>query len=260
MEILGLFFSFIFGLCVGSFLNVCIYRLPSDLSLIKPDSFCPRCHTPIRWYHNVPVLSYIFLKGKCAYCGEKISLEYLAIELVTGILTTVFFYKWNHSPLWLASVLLASYILIVVSVIDFKTMLISDLFSYSLGIVGILSSQINPNFSGDWYQRLLYSISGIISGAGFIWFLAFIGKIIYKKDAVGDGDMFLLGAIGSFMGYRGLFSVIIIASFAGSLYGITLILAKKADRLSYMPFGPFLSVGCIVNLYYFWDFINFISY
>lgn len=260
MEIFGLSLSFIFGLCVGSFLNVCVYRLPKDLSLIKPDSFCPRCQAPIRWYHNIPLFSYLFLKGKCAYCADKISLEYPAIELVTGILTTVFFNKWNHNPLWLASALLASYILIVVSVIDFKTMLISDIFSYSLGVLGILSSQINPNFSGDWHQRIIYSISGIISGAGFIWILAFIGKMIYKKDAVGDGDMFLFGAIGSFIGYNGIFSVIIIASFLGSIYGISLILMKKSGRLSYMPFGPFLSIGCIVNLYHFWDFISFISY
>ncbi|GAB4030134.1 MAG: hypothetical protein Fur0012_05500 [Elusimicrobiota bacterium] len=83
--------------------------------------------------------------------------------------------------------------------------------------------------------------------------------MIYKKDAVGDGDMFLLGAIGSFMGYRGIFSVVVIASFLGSIYGLTLIFMKKADRVSYMPFGPFLSIGCIINLYYFWDFIEFIS-
>lgn len=251
--------SFVFGVVVGSFLNVCIYRLPKDLSLIKPDSFCPSCKNPIKWYHNIPILSYIFLRGKCAYCHQKISFQYPLIEVVTGIITVSFFYKWNHDPLWLLFSLLACYLLIVVSVIDFKTMLISDFFSYSIATLGLISSQFNPNFSGDWHHRIILSLSGIIAGAGFIWILSFLGKIIYKKEAVGDGDMFLLGAIGSFMGYTGLFSVIIIASFLGSIYGITLILIKKADRVSYMPFGPFLSIGCIVNLYNFLDFIAFIS-
>lgn len=259
MEIIYIIFSLLFGLAVGSFLNVCIYRLPQDLSLVKPDSFCPSCKTPIRWYHNIPLFSYIFLRGRCAYCGEKISPEYPAIELVTGILTVIFFYRWRELPLWFIFSMLSCYLLIVVSVIDFKTMLISDFFSYSIGILGLISSQFNPNFSGEWHQRLIYSFSGIIAGAGFIWLLAFLGKLIYKKDAVGDGDMFLLGAIGSFMGYRGLFSVVIIASFLGSIYGISLILMKKADRVSYMPFGPFLSIGCIINLYRFWDFVEFIS-
>ncbi|NLI10126.1 MAG: prepilin peptidase [Elusimicrobia bacterium] len=259
MEIIGLSFSFIFGLCVGSFLNVCIYRIPNNLSIIKPDSFCPRCQTAIKWYHNIPVLSYIFLRGKCAYCGQKISLEYPLIELVTGILTSIFFLKWHFLPFWFLFSIIACYLLIAVSVIDFKTMLISDFFSYSIAIIGLIASQFNPNFYGDWYQRLLNSLSGIFFGAGFIWFLAFVGKLIYKKDAVGDGDMFLLGAIGSFMGYKGLISVIIIASFIGSLYGVGLIIAKKADRVSYMPFGPFLALGCIVNLYNYWDFIAFIS-
>jgi len=251
--------SFVFGAVVGSFLNVCIYRLPKGISLIKPDSFCPSCKNSVKWYHNIPVLSYVFLRGRCAYCHQKISFEYPLIEMVSGIITTLFFYKWNYDPLWLMFSLITCYLLIVVSVIDLKTMLISDFFSYSIAILGLISSQFNPNFHGDWHHRLVYSLSGIIAGAGFIWILSFFGKIIYKKDAVGDGDMFLLGSIGSFMGYAGLFSVVIIASFLGSIYGITLILTKKADRVSYMPFGPFLSIGCIVNLYNFWDFIEFIS-
>lgn len=249
---------FIFGLSIGSFLNVCIYRLPIDLSLVKPDSFCPSCKKEIKWYDNIPIVSYILLGGKCRYCKSKISYLYPLIEIITAIITLLFFSKWKYEPYWLFLSLIASYILIIVSVIDFKTMLISDFFSYSIAILGLIAANFNPIFSGGFQERILSSLSGILAGAGFIFALSYIGKLIYKKDAVGEGDMFLLGAIGSFMGVKGIVSVVIIASFIGSIYGISLIVFKKIDRLSYMPFGPFLSLACIFNLYHYFDFVKFI--
>jgi len=136
-------------------------------------------------------------------------------------------------------------------------MLISDFFSFSIAFIGIISSLINPSFDGSYYNRLVLSLSGLITGSGFIFALSYIGKVIYKKDAVGEGDIFLLGAIGTFTGFYGIVNIITISSLLGSIYGISLILARRADRLSYMPFGPFLSLAAIINLYFQFNLFDF---
>ncbi len=241
--------AFCFGLIFGSFLNVCIARLPKDESLLWPASRCPKCLAPIRFYDNIPLVSFILLGGRCRSCREPISLKYPLIELLTGILTALFAVKWLGNPGWLAVSLLAVYALIVVSAVDFETMMISDLFPLILFGLGLAGSYLNPNFQGGWIVRLGQAVLGAAVGAGFIWGLAFLGKAIYKKDAVGEGDIFLMGAIGSLCGWQGVVSGVIIASFFGSVYGISLLLMKRAERMSHMPFGPFLALGALINLY-----------
>ncbi len=176
-------------------------------------------------------------------------MRYPAIELITGLLTALFAARWIGSPVWLAVSLAAVYVLIVVSVIDFETMLISDAFSLALFLLGIGGSLFNPSFSGGWGERLASAAIGAAAGAGFIWALALIGKVIYKKEAVGEGDIFLMGGIGALCGWQGVVTSVIMASFFGSVYGISLLVMKKADRMSSMPFGPFLAVGAVINLY-----------
>ncbi len=242
-------FAFVFGLLIGSFLNVCIARLPKDESILWPASRCPKCLAPIKFYDNVPLLSFLLLRGRCRACGEPISWKYPAVELLTGLLTALFAARWLGSPGWLAAALLAAYVLIVVSVVDFETMLISDAFSLALFLLGLAGSLVNPFFSGGWAERLGASVGGAAAGAGFIWALALLGKKIYKKDAVGEGDIFLMGGIGALCGWQGVASCVVMASFFGSLYGVTLLLLKRADRMSHMPFGPFLALGAVINLY-----------
>lgn len=241
--------AFPFGLLFGSFLNVCILRLPKDESVLWPASHCPKCQTPIKFYDNIPVLSFLLLGGRCRACRAPISLRYPVIELLTGLLTALFAAKWLGSPVWLAVSVAAVYVLIVISVVDFDTMMISDAFSLALFLLGAGGSLFNPYFSGGWGERLAAAGLGAAAGAGFIWALAVIGKKIYKKDAVGEGDIFLMGAIGSLCGWEGVITCVIMASFFGSIYGITLLLLKKADRMSNMPFGPFLAAGAVINLY-----------
>jgi leader peptidase (prepilin peptidase)/N-methyltransferase len=137
-----------------------------------------------------------------------------------------------------------------VSVVDFETMMISDFFSLLLFVLGAAGSLVNPYFEGGWGERLASSGIGAASGAGFIWALAMLGKQIYKKEAVGEGDIFLMGGIGALSGWQGVFSGVIMASFFGSVYGVTLLLMKRADRMSHMPFGPFLALGAVINLYW----------
>ncbi|MBI4352108.1 MAG: prepilin peptidase [Elusimicrobia bacterium] len=241
--------AFALGLLLGSFLNVCIARLPRDESIVFPASRCPKCLSPIKFYDNIPVLSFIVLGGRCRSCREPISYKYPFIELLTGLVTALLVYKWWGSPLWLAVSLLSAYVLIIVSVIDFETMLISDAFSLALFILGAAGSAFNPYFQGGWAARLASSAVGAASGGGFIWALAMLGKKIYKKDAVGEGDIFLMGGIGALCGWQGVVTVVVMASFFGSVYGVSLLLLKRADRMSHMPFGPFLALGALVNLY-----------
>jgi len=241
--------AFALGLLLGSFLNVCIARLPKDESIVFPASHCPKCLAPIKFYDNIPVLSFVLLRGRCRSCKEPISYKYPFVELLTGLLTALLVFKWWGNPLWLAVSLLSAYVLIVVSVIDFETMLISDAFSLALFVLGLAGSFWNPYFQGGWGERLASSAIGAAAGGGFIWGLALLGKVIYKKDAVGEGDIFLMGGIGALCGWQGVFTAVVMASFFGSAYGVSLLLLKRADRMSHMPFGPFLALGAVINLY-----------
>jgi len=241
--------AFVFGLLIGSFLNVCIARLPKDESILWPASRCPRCLAPIRFYDNIPLLSFALLGGRCRARRAAISLKYPAVELLTGLVTALLAVKWAGNPGWLAASLLAAYVLIIVSVVDFETMMISDAFSLALFVLGLAGSLANPYFEGAWAERLGSSVAGAAAGAGFIWGLALLGKQLYKKEAVGEGDIFLMGGIGALCGWQGVASCVVMASFFGSVYGVSLLLLKRADRMSQMPFGPFLALGALINLY-----------
>ncbi|MGC9070722.1 MAG: prepilin peptidase [Elusimicrobiales bacterium] len=243
------FIVFTFGAIIGSFLNVVVYRSINEISIISPPSFCPFCRKPIRWYDNIPIVSYILLSGRCRDCGSKISLSYPAVEFISGFITLVSFIRWWDIDIWwfLGSCLI-SYLLLVASVIDIRVMMLSDLFSYLVAFLGVVFSFSNPMFSGSIYDRIISSFYGIICGAGLMYLLLFFGKMIYNKDAVGEGDVFLLGAIGSVVGSKGIFDVIFISSLIGSVYGISFILLKKASRHTPIPFGPFLSFACMVKM------------
>ena len=241
--------SFVFGLMIGSFLNVCVSRLPQNLSIVMPPSRCPKCLTPIKFYDNLPVISFILLKGRCRNCSAPISFKYPVVELLTALLTAFFVSKWHASPLWLAVALAAVYVLTVVALIDLETMMIGDIFSFSLAALGLAGSFVNPYFSGTAFDRFKYFLTGGVFGAAIIWFLAALGKKIYKKDAVGEGDIFLMAAIGALTGWQGALTTLMMASFFGSAYGLTLLALKKAERLSSIPFGPFLAMGAVINLY-----------
>ena len=241
--------SFIFGLVIGSFLNVCVSRLPQNISIVRPSSRCPKCLAPIKFYDNIPVIGFLSLKGRCRNCSAPISLKYPAVELLTALLTAFFISKWHANPLWLAVALAAVYILTVAALIDFETMMIGDVFSFSLAALALAGSFINPYFSGTAFDRLKYFLTGGAFGAAIIWFIAVLGKKIYKKDAVGEGDIFLMAAVGALTGWQGALTTLVMASFFGSAYGLTLIALKKAGRLSSIPFGPFLAMGAVINLY-----------
>ena len=249
MNIIILFFAFVFGLVIGSFLNVCIYRIPKKLSLVWPGSACPKCGAQIKWYDNIPLLSWLFLLGKCRACKAKISAQYPAVEFFTGLITVLFIYKFGLS-LWAAFALIAVYCLIILSVIDMKIMIIPDRFSIGLIVFGVATSFANPAFFGAPWERFVASLVG--GGLGFfgMWAIALIGTFIFRKEAMGGGDIKLMGAIGALSGFLGVVNALIISSFAGIFYFGLLVLIRKPVGSGVVPFGPFLSVGLLFNLYF----------
>lgn len=249
MDTLILVFAGIFGLILGSFFNVCIYRIPQGKSIVWPGSFCPKCNKHIEWYDNIPVLSYLFLLGKCRHCKAPISLQYPLVELLTGILTVLFVW-WNGLSLWTFVLLTAVYFLIILSVIDLELMIIPDRFSLGLMILGIAFAWCNPNFTGVWWQRELSSILGAGVGLFGVLAIALIGTWIFKKEAMGGGDVKLMAGIGAFIGWQGVITTIIVGSFFGLIYAVILMIWKGKKGSDAIPFGPFLSLGALINFFY----------
>ena len=249
MDTLILVFAAVFGLLFGSFLNVCIYRIPREKSIVWPPSSCPGCNARIKWYDNIPVLSYVWLLGKCRNCKQPISLQYPTVELLTGLLTFLFVWRLGIS-VWTFVVLAAVYALIILSVIDLEIMIIPDRFSLGLIGLGILFAWSNPNFAGIWWQKELASLLG--AGVGLFGTLASAsrGTWMFKKEAMGGGDIKLMGGVGALLGWEGVITTIIFASFLGLVYALFLIIFKGKKGGDAIPFGPFLSLGALINLFY----------
>ena len=240
-------YSFIFGLIVGSFLNVCIYRIPANMSLWWPPSTCPKCQNRIKFYDNIPVLSYLILGGKCRNCKEPISIQYPIIEMLTALLTLLVVYVMGLSW-WTAVALFVTYCLIVLSIIDFKLLIIPDRFSIGLAVLGLLVCFINPAFPGDLKVKFFQALIGGSVGFFGLWGMAVIAGIIFKKEAMGGGDIKLLAGVGTLTGLQGVISTLMISSLAGLTYYGILLLLKKNPQDKTIPFGPFISLGLFINI------------
>ncbi|MBR4682923.1 MAG: prepilin peptidase [Elusimicrobiaceae bacterium] len=249
MDTLVLVFAGLFGLIFGSFLNVCIYRIPREKSLVWPPSTCPKCNARIRWYDNIPVFSYLCLLGKCRHCKAPISIQYPLIELLTAVLTVLFVWRLGLSP-WMFVVVAAVYALIALSVIDLEFMIIPDRFSLGLIVWGLLFAWLNPNFEGVWWQKELYALLGAGVGLFGVLAIALIGTWIFKKEAMGGGDVKLMGGIGALLGWQGVITTIVFASFFGLVYSLGLMIFKGKKGGDVIPFGPFLSLGALINLWF----------
>ncbi len=241
------FFSFIFGLIVGSFLNVCIYRIPENISLWWPPSTCPKCKTKIKFYDNIPILSYLILRGKCRHCKAPIAIQYPLIEAFTGLITLLVVWTLGFSA-WTAVALFITYCLIVLSIIDFKLFIIPDRFSIGLAVLGLLVCFINPAFSGGLTAKFMQSLIGGAVGFFGLWGMAVLGSIVFKKEAMGGGDIKLLAAVGTITGLEGVVSTLMISSLAGLIYYAVLALLKKNPQNKTIPFGPFISLGLFINI------------
>ncbi len=235
--------AFILGLFIGSFLNVCIYRIPKGESVVWPPSHCPECGERIKPYDNIPVISYLILKGKCRSCGERISYQYPAVELLTGLLTAAAVCRFGltFSALYY---LILTYYLIVVSFIDLKTMEVPVRLSYGALLSGLLLSFFVPNHS---FKEAVFGAS---FGAGIILFIIETYYVFTGKEGMGYGDANIMAVVGAFLGWKKALLTLFLASFVGALIGIALILINKDKREKAIPFGPFLSIGALLSLYF----------
>jgi leader peptidase (prepilin peptidase)/N-methyltransferase len=232
---------FLFGTIIGSFLNVCIYRIPAGQSVISPASRCPKCGAAIRWYQNVPVISYLLLRGRCAGCKTRISLRYPLIEALTGLL---FVWVWLAFGWQVATPLYWVFVaaLVVITFIDLDHQIIPDVISLPGIVVGFLAALAIPWL--PWLDSLL----GILLGGGSLFLVAAVYQRLTGQEGMGGGDVKLLAMIGAFLGWKAVLPVIFLGSLAGSLVGVPLMLIKRSDGKLAIPFGPFLALGAVICL------------
>lgn len=235
--------TFIYGLCIGSFLNVCIYRLPLSKSIIKPGSMCPGCETPIRFYDNVPVLSYIWLKGRCRNCKTAISFRYVMVEILTGICALCTLMKFDLSLEGLIYfVFIAA--LIVIIYIDIDHRIIPNVITLpGILIFFIASFAVETVTFKD-------SILGIVIGGGSLYLVAWTYRLLTGKEGMGGGDIKLLAMFGALIGWKGVLFTIFVSSAIGTTAGLAVMLVTKKNMKLAIPFGPFLSIGAVMYIFF----------
>jgi leader peptidase (prepilin peptidase) / N-methyltransferase len=235
--------AFILGSIVGSFANVCIFRLPAKRSVVRPRSSCPACQAPIRAYDNVPILSYLVLRGRCRDCGVPISLRYPVVEALTGLAALAVFTLDGPSPQFLIHFTFVV-VLIVVTFIDYDHQIIPDLISLPGIVLGFLASLLSS--PPTWQSSLL----GIVIGGGILWAVAEGYYWLTHREGMGGGDIKLLAMIGAFLGWEAIPVTLMLASLAGTLIGLGLILLRGRDARMPIPFGPFLAAGAVCALFF----------
>ncbi len=253
MEITTFFFIyfsllvFAVGACVGSFLNVCIYRIPREESVVTPRSHCPHCNKMIPGYDNIPLFSYLLLAGRCRVCKNVISVRYFLVELMTAVL---FLLVWLHygfdarTPIYwmvMSGLILGTFV-------DFDHMIIPDRVSLGGVVAGLVLSPLVPSLH-DKYGALdsfIAALIGMAAGAGILWGVGFLGKLAFRKDAMGMGDVKLLGGLGALLGWQAVLFIIMVSALIGSFVGIGLILSRNKEWRSRIPYGPYLALAAAV--------------
>ena len=288
MVIAGIFF-FLFGMVIGSFLNVCITRIPEDISIVTPGSRCPKCGTAIKFYDNVPVFAWLWLRGKCRACGAPISVMYPLVELATGLLFVAAFFEYGVTQ-GTVKWLFFTCLIIVLTITDLRVRLLPDLMTWPGFAAGLVFSTFVPPNEGfartlSWrllHQPLQPNVAGLIDGilgaafGGFLlWGLATGYKLVRKREGMGMGDVKMMVMIGAFLGLRGTFWTILLGSLLGSVIGLSVVVAlylggwqrKLAERGSrrglgtvsalrwaiasqyQLPLGTFLGIGALAFVY-----------
>ena len=261
------FFAFALGACVASFLNVVVWRVPRGESIVSPPSHCPKCNAPIRWWQNIPIVSWLALRGRCANCHEPISPRYILVELLGGCLflaalSRILTAGGPHQP-WLYATLLCWWIwislMIAGSLIDFDHKLLPDFVTVggiALGVLHGLRKSVVASFGCGWslgaMHPLLWSLSGLAFGFGLLWLIRFVGSKAFKREAMGMGDVFLMGAVGALFGPVAVLFTLIMSSLVGSIVGVSMIAMSKTrfGRFVEIPYGPYICMGCLAWMFY----------
>ena len=263
VEILG-FFSFWMGACIASFLNVVIWRVPRGESIVSPPSHCPKCNAPIRWYQNIPILSWLALRGKCANCKHPISPRYILIETLGGVLFLAAFWKYGRDGelafaaldttvawIWIS-------LMIVGSMIDFDHKLLPDFVTVGGMVLGLLYAvaqriALSSFTTGEGlWMPIVNSVVGLVFGFGLLWLVRFLGSKAFKREAMGMGDVFLMGAVGALLGPVAVLVTLILSSVFGSVVGVGMIALSKAKlgKFVEIPYGPYICLGCLAWMFY----------
>jgi leader peptidase (prepilin peptidase) / N-methyltransferase len=238
--------AFIFGSIIGSFLNVCIYRIPRNLSIIYPASRCSSCNNPIRPYDNIPILSYIFLGGKCRVCGSKISTRYPFVEFLNAALYVLVF--WRFGLGWYLPVyFIFCSALVVIIFIDLDFQIIPDRITLPGILIGLIAGSFLLPDPFMRYDLLGFqsSIAGFLSGGGLFYAVA-----VLSRGGMGGGDIKMMAMVGSLMGWKSVLMTTFFGSLTGAVVGIFLMVLKGKGRKTKIPFGPFLALGTLVTLFY----------
>jgi leader peptidase (prepilin peptidase)/N-methyltransferase len=260
-------FSFVLGTMIGSFLNVCVYRLPKGLSVVKPRSKCPRCDNPISWQDNIPLMSWLALGAKCRHCKAPISWQYPLVEAITGLLFFLVFWRFGLSAATPVYMLLAAS-LVLVTFVDLTDWTIPNEVTFPGIPLGIVCSVIMLYYpesllhvEGPFELPIYNSILGVVAGGGTLWLLDKISLLLLKKRGMGFGDVKLLAMLGAFFGLYGVLIIIFIASVLGAVIGLAVVYAHKpkgdegeqeSEGISghYLPFGPYLALAGVIYMLY----------
>lgn len=235
--------AFIFGICIGSFLNVCIFRLPAGKSIVHPPSSCPGCGTAIKFYDNIPILSYFILRGQCRHCHTPIAFRYVLVELFGGLMAMCVYAKFGPG---VEGIIYYGFIaaLLVVTFIDIDHRIIPDVISLPGIVLGFAASFIMPSL--NWTDSLL----GLLAGGGILYAVAWGYALITGKEGMGGGDIKLLAMIGAFIGWQGVLLTIFLGSAMGTLVGMIAMLKEKQNMKMRIPFGPFLALGAVISIFF----------
>ena len=249
MEIFLPIFVFVMGLIVGSFANVCIYRMPRNLSIIRPGSHCTGCNAPIAAMDNIPLFSFLILGGKCRHCGHKIGWRYPLVELTNTLLYLLAYLMVMRAPQNLPLLVVAAYlstVFLIIFFIDLDFRIIPDSLTLSGIVIGFLVS-----FIPGMPIKPVDSLIGLVAGGLLFLAIAEAGDRIFKKESMGGGDIKLAAMLGAFLGWKNVLLLLVIASLLGSIIGIALLArAKNKESARTIPFGPFLVVAGLVTFYW----------
>ncbi len=232
---------FVFGAVLGSFANVIIYRMPRGESIVRPGSRCTSCGTAVRWYHNIPIVSWFWLKGRCASCGGRFSFRYPFVEFLMASLFAAAGYVL-YGQWMLVEALIFIFGLVTVSFIDIDHMILPDKFTLSGIAIGLIGAALNPE------RSVIDAVLGVVLGAGFLWAVAYFYFVIRNREGMGGGDVKLLGWIGAVLGWKAVPVVILLSSLLGSVVGFAIMIRTKDGLSKAIPFGPYLAGAALLYL------------
>lgn len=240
-------FAFLFGLILGSFLNVVIYRLPRGQSIVKPRSHCPQCGRFIPGYDNIPVLSFLWLRGRCRVCKKRISVQYPVVEIVTSVLSLMIYWKFGGGLPYLFYFLFLAAPLVAITFIDLEHKIIPDVLTLPGIGLGFLSALLLTG--GPLTDSVLKSFWGFLAGGGALFLVSWTYEKLRHQEGIGGGDIKLAAMLGAFFGWKGAFLVLFFSSLLGSIAGLLLITLFRKGLKFAVPYGPFLAMGALLYLF-----------